>query len=452
MTMKTIEQMRQDALRIFEAGVQAVEAGEAVRRHCRLEGNRFTVNGTAVDLTTIRHIYVVGAGKATAYMAKAIEDILTDRITAGQITIPYGHRDDLSMIRQVEASHPIPDSNGVTGARDMIRLVRQASGPDLVICLISGGGSALTPLPVSGLTLFDKQETIRTLLSCGASIHEINTIRKHLSGFKGGHLAVESFPARVMTILISDVIGDHPDVIASGPTVPDTSTFAECMKIVSHHRLVDRLPKNVIDHLTKGAEGKIPETPKPDHPAFVHTTHHIVASNRLAILAAEKQAADLGYTPVVLSATIDGETREIASMHAAIAREIHQSGHPVPAPACMISGGETTVHITGGGTGGRNQEFVLATIPAIARIPDTVVLSGGTDGRDGPTDAAGAVADTGTGARADSMGMDPGTFLSDNDAYHFFKALNDLIPARQTRTNVMDLRIILVSPKKEPTS
>jgi hydroxypyruvate reductase len=450
MEPKSIAQMRQDAIQIFQAGVQAVEAGQAVRQHCRLDHGRFFVDETGVDLSKIRNIFVVGAGKATAYMARAIEDILTDRITDGRIIIPYGHRDDLRIVFQHEAGHPIPDSNGVAGAKDIIELVRRASEPDLVICLISGGGSALTPYPASGLTLSDKQETIRTLLSCGASIHDINTLRKHLSGYKGGRLALESFPAKLMSIMISDVIGDDPDVIASGPTVPDTTTFADCLQIIDHHGLINRLPQSVLDHLTAGAAGKIPETPKPGHPAFEQATHHIIASNRQAILASEKQATALGYDPVILSSTIEGETREIAGMHAAIAREIHQSGHPVPAPACVISGGETTVHITGQGKGGRNQEFVLATVSAIDRIPDTVVLSAGTDGRDGPTDAAGAIADTKTLSRAALLGQNPQTFLSDNDAYHFFKPLNDLIPAQQTRTNVMDLRIILVNPVKEP--
>jgi hydroxypyruvate reductase len=440
-----LKKMRRDAVAIFKAGVRAVEAGEAVKHHMNRQNAALRIGDLTFDLSTVESIYVVGAGKAVAPMARAVEGMLGDRIGSGVVCTKYGHGEPLNRIRLLEASHPVPDENGSRAAREILTLLSEAGKNDLVICLLSGGGSALMALPAPGLCLEDKQETTRCLLACGATIHEINTIRKHLSAVKGGQLARAASPARLVTLLISDVIGDEVSIIASGPTAPDAGTFQDCTEILSRYHLPDRLPAAVMARMADGAAGRVDETPKPSDPVFSAVTHLVLGSNGAALSASRQAALALGYTPLVLSSMIDGETRQVARVHTAIAREVLKSGNPLPAPACLLSGGETTVTLVGSGRGGRNQEFVLAAVPEISGIERIVVLSGGTDGTDGPTDAAGALADCRTGQRARRMGMDPQRFLSDNNSYPFFKALQDLLVTGPTGTNVMDLRILLVA-------
>lgn len=440
-----ISQMRTDAVAIFMAGLEAVEPGAAVKRCCRYEDNQLRVADNAYSLARYDHLYVVGAGKGSAPMAAAIEGILGPKITGGIINVKYGHTAVLDHIKLVEAGHPLPDENGREGSRAIGDLLAQAGKDDLVICLLSGGGSALLPLPVEGLTLKDKQDTTDVLLSCGARIHEINAIRKHLSLLKGGMLARAAYPATVISLILSDVVGDDLDVIASGPTVPDPSTFGDCRDIIGRYRIGDQLPEAVMRHLEAGSSGSIPETPKAGDAAFTNVRNLIVGNNTAAIHAAKDKAKHLGYRPLILSSLIEGETRDVAKMHAAIAREIIRTGNPLPPPACIISGGETTVTVSGKGLGGRNQEFALAAALDIDRERNIVVLSAGTDGTDGPTDAAGAIADTHTVSRARTLGIDPVHFLADNDAYHFFDPLGDLLVTGPTNTNVMDLRIMLVT-------
>jgi hydroxypyruvate reductase len=338
----------------------------------------------------------------------------------------------------------LPDENGQHGTEAILKLVRDAGKDDLVICLISGGGSALTPLPFHGLTLKDKQETIKVLLSCGATIHEINAIRKHTSMIKGGRLARAAYPATLVSLILSDVVGDDLDVIASGPTVPDSSTFSSCMKILQRYNILKKIPETVLNHIEAGASGKVPETPNTDDSAFDKTYNLIIGSNIESLMAAKQKAESLGYKVLVLSSMIEGETRDVAHVHGAIAREIIKTGNPLHPPACILSGGETTVTLTGKGLGGRNQEFALASAIDIAGKNEVVILSGGTDGNDGPTDAAGAFADNFTLKRAGEMGLDPYYFLLNNDSYHFFQKLGDLLMTGATNTNVMDLRIVLV--------
>jgi hydroxypyruvate reductase len=436
--------MRKDALAIFRAGLSAVDPSAAIKKHCRRDGNRFRVDDHFHDLSQIRHLYVVGAGKASAPMAAAIEEILGDRITAGTVTVKYGHTADLRRIGLVEAGHPVPDENGVTGAEKILSLVSPAGPDDLVICLISGGGSALLSLPASGITLADKQKVTKILLGCGATIHEINTLRKHLSRIKGGELSRAAHPATVIALILSDVVGDDLDVIASGPTVPDTRTFNDCRQIIAAYGIEAEMPPAVVNRIQAGIAGQIEETPKATDPMFSQTVNRIIGSNIDAIDAASREATLRGYRTLILSSMIEGDTTEAARMHGAIAREIIRTGHPIPAPACILSGGETTVKVRGAGKGGRNQEFALAAAMDIDGSGTTVVFSAGTDGTDGPTDAAGAVADHLTLSRARRRGMDPRHYLAENDAYHFFKPLNDLVITGPTKTNVMDLRVILV--------
>ena len=439
-------QLRRDAETIFSAGIAAVDPQAAVAKHCRIEKNRFTAGGRTYDLNRFRDIFVIGAGKAAAPMARALEVMLGNRIRTGRVNVKYGHTTPLEHVEIVEAGHPVPDASGEKGSDAILRLARGSGAGDVILCVISGGGSALLPLPAQGLTLGDKQETSGVLLSCGAGIHDINAIRKHTSGIKGGRLAEAAWPAHVISLILSDVVGDDLDVIASGPTVPDSSTFKECLAIAGRYDIESRLPENVMRHLRSGAAGRSPETPKADHPAFGHTQNLIVGSNFEAIEAARKKAEALGYCTLVLSSMIEGETRHVAGVHGAIAREVARTGHPVPPPACILSGGETTVTLAGKGLGGRNQEFALAAAMDIDGAPrQIVVLSGGTDGTDGPTDAAGAVADTGTVQRAEALGLTARAYLENNDAYRFFDRLGDLLITGPTNTNVMDLRIILVT-------
>jgi hydroxypyruvate reductase len=350
----------------------------------------------------------------------------------------------LKKVRTIEAGHPVPDKNGEAGSEKILALAADAGEKDLLLCMISGGGSALLPKPVPGVTLEDKQETTRILLACGANIHEINTLRKHLSCIKGGNLAVAAAPATIVTLLLSDVVGDDLDVIASGPSVGDGSTFFDCMAIAAKYGIEELLPKPVLNYFNKGLKGLVPETPKPDHPVFKKTDNFIIGSNMDALLAAEQEAVQRDYQTLILSSTIEGETRDVARMHASICREVINTGHPLQPPACILSGGETTVTLKGDGLGGRNQEFALWAAAGIAGPEPTVLLSGGTDGSDGPTDAAGAIVDHATLSRAAVQKLEIDKYLANNDSYRFFNELGDLLITGPTNTNVMDIRIMLV--------
>ena len=429
--------LSRDALRIFRAALKAAAPSEAVLRHVKLARNVLNVGRQRYRLDAFRNVYVIGAGKASAQMAQPIERLLGKRIAAGLINVKYDHTARLRRIALNECGHPIPDRNGELGAQRIADIARQAGPDDLVVCLISGGASALLPLPTPPLTLEEKQATTRLLLHCGANIHELNCVRKHISAVKGGQLAQLAWPATVLTLILSDVIGDDLDVIGSGPTVPDRSTFAEARAIFSKYGIAAKVPAAVRERLSENA----PETPKPGDEIFEHVQNVIVGSNRLAVDAAAQQARALGYHTLVLSTFIEGETRDVARVHAAIAKEIRATGRPIKPPACVISGGETTVTIRGNGQGGRNQEFVLAAALDIDGLKDVVILSAGTDGTDGPTDAAGAIANGSTIARA---GLDAVAYLANNDSYHFFENLGDLIKTGPTGTNVADVRIVLV--------
>jgi glycerate 2-kinase len=438
------EELRQDLHTIFEAALKAVDPGEATRTHVRVAGDQLQVAGRTYDLRQYDAVSVIGVGKAGAAMASAVEGLLGARLHGGHVIVKYGHGGPLTRVTVHEAGHPIPDEAGVQATRTLIDFVTARGPRELLLCLISGGGSALSPAPVEGITLAEKQEVTRLLLACGATIHELNALRKHISQIKGGQLSRLASPATLITLVLSDVVGDALDVIGSGPTVPDTSTFADCLAILRKYQLLDHVPPAVRRHLEAGVSGAVPETPKPGDAAFVRTQTVIIGRNLQALEAASRQATTLGYQPLILSSTIEGETREVAKVHASIAREVLASGHPIAAPACIVSGGETTVTLRGQGKGGRNQEFALALALDIDNIPGIVALSGGTDGTDGPTDAAGAVADWTTCTRAEQHGLHPRTALEHNDAYPFFERLSDLLITGPTQTNVMDVRIMLI--------
>ena len=442
--MARLPTARREARAIFRAALQAADPAAAVRRHVRLEGETLVVGGCRYLLRRFDRIWVVGAGKASAAMASAVEGLLGRRIAGGLVNVKYGHAARLRRIEINESGHPLPDAAGVRGTRRIAEMVERAGKRDLVICLISGGASALLPLPAPPVTLEEKQAVTGLLLASGASIAEINAVRKHLSAIKGGQLAKLAYPATVISLLLSDVVGDALDVIGSGPTAPDPSTFADARAILEKYALDARVPAAVRERLAAGMRGEVPETSKANDPAFRSTRNVIVGSNRLAVDAAAAMARQFGFKPLVLSTTIEGETREVARMHAAIAREVATSGRPARPPVCLISGGETTVTLRGAGLGGRNQEFVLAAAIDLAGCPGVTVLSGGTDGTDGPTDAAGAIADGATLARAGARGLDARRHLAENDSYRFFDALGDLLKTGPTRTNVMDVRLLLI--------
>ncbi|MGH9584080.1 MAG: glycerate kinase type-2 family protein, partial [Bryobacteraceae bacterium] len=329
-------------------------------------------------------------------------------------------------------------------AADRIRvLLAGLTARDLLLVAISGGASALLTAPAPPVTLADKQETTGLLLRAGASIYELNAVRKHLSMLKGGRLAALAYPATVLTLLLSDVIGDLLDVIGSGPTAPDGSTFPDALAVLNKYRLLPQVPVRVREYLDGGARGLHAETPKPGEPLFRRVHHVIVGSNRLALEAAASAAKKLGFRTLLLASSMQGETREVAQVHAQILREMVTSGNPVRPPACILSGGETTVTVHGPGIGGRNQEFALAAAISIAGLPSAIVLSAGTDGTDGPTDAAGAIASGTTLERAARMGLDARRHLSENDSYPFFDALGDLVRTGPTGTNVMDIHLLL---------
>jgi glycerate 2-kinase len=439
-----VTELRKAARGIFDGAVRAVDPAEAIRRHLVRDGERLVIGGERVDLGAVREIVVVGLGKAAAPMAAAVEEILGARITRGVVVTKYGHVQPTRVVRIHEAAHPVPDDAGMAGARAVLDHVKGLDSGDLVLVLISGGGSALTPAPVDGVTLAEKQSLTKALLACGADIREMNTVRKHISRLKGGQLARAAAPARVFSLVLSDIVGDPLDAIASGPTVPDPTRYADALAILDKYRMREEIPSSIRNHLEAGAAGKISETPKPDDPLFGRVKSIMVASNIQALEAARAEAQRLGFQALILSSFIEGETREIARMHAALALEVRTSGHPARPPVCLITGGETTVTLRGKGKGGRNQEFALASALDIAGLPDVVVFSAGTDGTDGPTDAAGALADGDTVKRALGLGLTPRAALDGNDAYPFFERLGDLVITGPTRTNVMDVRLVLV--------
>ncbi|MCX8116525.1 MAG: glycerate kinase [Desulfobacterota bacterium] len=441
--------MREIARAAFLKAVSAVDPYDKLKSILHLDKSRLIIDPPdrkeeVFPLDQFDRIFLVGTGKASSPMAKAIEEVMGDRIFKGLITTKYGHGLPLKYTEVIEAGHPIPDQKGLEGAQRIKALLQETGPKDLVFFLLSGGGSALLPLPAEGITLEEKQELTQLLLDCGADIKEINTIRKHLSQIKGGWLARWAYPSTVITFILSDVVGDPLDVIGSGPTVPDPSTFNEAWEILKKYDLIHEVAPSILEHLRAGVEGKLEETPKVGDRAFEKVRHLIIGSNILALMAAEKEISRAGFNTLTLSSSVVGETREAARFHGALVREVFATGRPVPRPACLLSGGETTVTIRGTGLGGRNQEFVLAGAIEIDGLEKTVLLSGGTDGTDGPTDAAGALADHRTIARAREMGLDPLKFLQNNDSYRFFERLGDLLVTGPTRTNVMDIHILLI--------
>jgi glycerate 2-kinase len=432
--------LRADADELARAALAAVEPAAAVHRHVHREGDVLVVANRRYDLRDYERVFVLGGGKAAVPMTAAVAGALGSRLAEGVVVTKYGHTRGQAVsgfrFQVIEAGHPVPDENSVCGAEALADLARRATEHDLVICLISGGGSALLTLPAPGLGLADLQALTGGLLRSGATINEMNTVRKHCSGIKGGQLARLVAPATLVTLVLSDVVGDPLDVIASGPTVPDPTTVADARAVLERYGAPWDLEES------QGFE--FLETPKPGDPAFERVQYVVVGSNRLAALAAVERARQLGFNALLLSTYVEGEAREVAKVAAALARGVRVHGDPLPPPACLVWGGETTVTIRGEGKGGRNQELALAAALALDGWPGTLVMALATDGTDGPTDAAGAVVTGETVARARALGLGPRAALAANDSYSFFEALGDLIRTGPTGTNVNDLLFVLV--------
>jgi len=436
---------REVAINALNAALEAVDPEAIIKSKVSVKGDTLKIENLSFNLDEFKNIFVVGGGKASGCMAEALEGILGDRIEEGAINVPYACPPyQTRRVRLQHASHPVPDVAGVKGASRMLELVSRAEENDLIICLISGGGSSLMPQPSGGVSLQDKRKVTDALLKSGATIKEINTVRKHVSGLKGGWLAKKAYPATVVNLILSDVVGDPLDSIASGPTVPDPTTFLDAIEILKHHGLWSKAPKSVRKVLLKGNKGLIPETPKAGDKAFEKVHNIVVGNNLTASQAAYNSVKDAGLNALLLTACLEGEAREVGTMLASMAKEIVTSGHPVSKPAGIVAGGETTVTVMGKGKGGRNQEIALGAALKIGDSDGVVVASLSTDGVDGPTEAAGAIIDGKTLLRAHEFGLNPRKFLAENDSCSFFAKLSDLIFTGPTGTNVCDVSVIVV--------
>ncbi len=432
-------------LRVLEAALIAADPVEAIRRAVQRDGDLLRVDGRVYDLREFRRVLVIGGGKAGGAMAQAVEDLLGDRITAGRVIVKTDHLAPTQLIRLTEAGHPVPDQAGVDATRAMVEQLRDTVSDDLVICLISGGGSALMTLPVEGVSLDDIRAVTGALLASGAPIQAINAVRKHLSQVNGGQLARLAAPAAVIALILSDVVGSPLDVIASGPTVADPTTFADAQAIVARYGIADDLPAAVREHLAAGAAGRVPDTVKAGDPALARVQNVIVADNARAVEAAQAEAEALGFHTLLLSTYVEGEAREVARVVAALAKEIAVADRPVPRPACLLMGGETTVTLRPGhGRGGRNQELALAAALAIDGWAGVEIASLATDGTDGPTDSAGGLVNGSTVARGWALGRSALAALDGQDAYSYLEAVGDLMVTGPTRTNVNDLIAVMV--------
>ncbi len=439
-----LKRARTIVLNCVEEALNAADPKKLLLSKLVLEDSCLRMNGDSLDLKGFENVYVVGGGKAGSSMAVALEELLGEYLTAGIVNVPKGACQETRKIELNEAGHPAPDQAGFEGTQRMMAIAEKAQENDLVICLLSGGGSSLMPLPRGNITLEDKQDLTKALLKSDAAITEINIVRKHLSAFKGGWLAKKAYPATVLNLVLSDVMGDRLDSIASGPTVPDPSTFADAQNILKYHNLLNKVSSSVSKLLSDGARGLVDETPKPGDVAFEKVINIVIGNNNVATDASCKCLKAEGLNTLLLSDALFGEARDVGEAFSRFACEIAVLGKPLPKPVGVVAGGETTVTVVGKGLGGRNQELALSAALLLKDVEGCVIASIGTDGVDGLTDAAGAIVDSSTLRRAMSKGIDPRAFLKSNDSYHFFSQVGDLIFTGPTGTNVNDISIIVV--------
>jgi glycerate 2-kinase len=434
--------------RIINAALDAVDPYQAVLRAVGMHGSNLIVDDHHYDLDHFERVFIVGGGKAAYPMTAAMAELLGPHLTRGIIITKDGYlpaeeaKERFNNLVVYEAGHPLPDQRGIDATAEIIRLLESAGEHDLVICLISGGGSALLTAPAGDVSLDNLKIMTDQLLRSGATINQINALRKHLDAIKGGGLARRASPAEILSLILSDVIGDPLDVIASGPTTADESTFQDCWAVLELYQLLGKIPESIRETIQKGCEGVIPETLKPGDPILTKIQTKLIANNYLAAQAALEAARKEGFNSLLLSCYIQGEARDFGKIIAAIARQIDVTAQPLQRPACLIMGGETTVTVRGEGKGGRNLETALGSVVDLAGLRDTMLITLATDGGDGLTEAAGAVVDGSTLARAREKGHDPVDYLIRNDSYHFFSELGDLIVTGPTRTNVNDLAFL----------
>ncbi len=439
--------LRQDLAVIRQAALEAVDPYAAVLDHLSRDGSQVAIGGQHWDLDQ-SSVVLLAVGKAAVPMAAAAAHVLRDRLAEGVVVTKYGHAAQADLpasVGVIEAGHPIPDQAGLQAARTCIERLHSLTSGDRLLVLLSGGASALLPAPVPGLSLDDLQATTDLLLRAGATIVELNAVRKHLSELKGGQLARLAHPAPVASLILSDVVGDTLDVIASGPTAPDPTTFGEALSVLRRYTVLDRVPQGVVVHLQAGLAGEVAETPKPETVLFGNVTNVVVGSNYLAAEAAVTEAERLGYHRLLLTTFVEGEAREVAKVAVALAKGVRAHGNPIPAPACLVWGGETTVTVRGRGRGGRNQELALAAALGLAGMEGVALMALATDGTDGPTDAAGAIVDGTTVNRVRKQGWDPRATLRDNNSYPLLDAAGDLLRLGPTGTNVNDLLVLLIA-------
>ncbi len=438
------QELKKTADQIIKAALNAVDPYQLIREQVIRKGDTLVVSEKEhIELSQFDRIFLCGAGKGAAPITRAMEELLSDRLDGGDIIVKYDHLAELQKINLHEAAHPVPDENGLRSTEILLTNLDNLTERDCVFVLLTGGGSALLESLPDEIKLDDLQKLSSVLLQCSATIHEINCIRKHISLIKGGQLAKKIYPARCVTLALSDVIGDDLSVIASGPTSPDPTTFDDALAILEKYDVTDKIPSVILNHLKKGSEGKIPDTPKREDQVFKKVTNIVIGNNRLALNKAKETAESLGFKTIILTSMLEGEAREIARVVASIISEVQVTGTPIKKPACILLGGEPTVKIQGTGKGGRNQELALAV--ALSNINEPYVcVSVGSDGTDGPTDAAGAIVDHTTLSRAESAGLNAQEYLKNNDSYNFFAPLGDLIITGPTGTNVMDVIFALV--------
>lgn len=432
------------ALQTLEYALDAVDPAKLLKSKVNFKDSKLNAGTYPFDLRKFRNVYVLGGGKAGGSMASALEEVLGKRVTAGVVNVPHGDKHKTSIIKLHPAAHPIPDEAGMVGTRQMLALAEEADEADLVIMLISGGGSSLMPLPRDGISLRDKRELTGKLLKSGAKISEINAIRKHLSGFKGGWLAKKAYPATILNLILSDVVGDSLESIASGPTTPDSTTFADARRVLEKYGLWKNAPVSVRGLISSGEKGFSAETPKPGDSAFEKVYSVTLGNSRSAALAAVAHLRSEGLKTLLLTSTLEGEASTVGTVLSSIAKEIPTSGSPVPKPAALVASGETVVTVRGKGIGGRNQELALSAALKLQGVEGAVIVSLSTDGIDGPTDAAGAIVDGKTVERAMRLKLNPEDYLAENDAYSFFSKLGDLIVTGSTGTNVNDISVIVI--------